>query len=92
MVLLYEAGTMPLLRGAALAQADMELFMLLMAIGVPIAIISSAWTIALSVARSHNGPWASEERLRLAFLLNLFVPLVPSLWLVLVKKLGYFWL
>ena len=55
-VIAYEATTIPFLRGAGLAQADFELFVVLMVLGLPaLAVIS----VVAIVCWRREGPGAS---------------------------------
>ena len=68
--IVYEAATIPFLRGAGLAQADFELFVVLLVVGVPAALVAAAVLLyAWSRSRRHASAsimrWLAAEPLSL---------------------------
>ncbi len=89
LMLLYNAVTLPFLRGAGAAQADLGLFMLLMAIGIPIVIIS-LMVLIIHIVRFKNGSILKvlNEQYGVAYatIINIAIPSCIAFWLFFIWK------
>jgi hypothetical protein len=94
LVIAYEAFTLPFLRGAALAQADFELFLLSLLLGVPITIVSVAVLIWVYKNRLSVKDMSVLFRdwLALVGAVNIAIVLVGISMSLAIRKFGFFWL
>jgi hypothetical protein len=93
-VIVYEAVTLPMLRGAALAQADFELFVVSLVLGLPVVLTCAA--ILTWVYRTR----LVDKRISLIFgdpvaivsALNIAIVLAGLTFSLLLRQVGFFWL
>ena len=91
--ILYEAVTIPFLRGAGLAQADFELFVLSIILGIPI-VIASALTIALvyyKVLDKRSIRILMSSPLVILGVINVLLVLVALAFSLSIRHYGFFW-
>ena len=79
----YEAATIPFLRGAGLAQADFELFVVLLVIGIPAALVAGTvllftWLHARRLTPVSLMRWLAAEPLGLVCVANIGV--IAAAW------------
>jgi hypothetical protein len=89
----YEAATIPFLRGAGLAQADFELFVVLLVIGIPAVLVAAAVLLfAWLHARRHGSVslmhWLAAEPLGLVCAANIVVIGVAWGFLMYIRTFG----
>jgi hypothetical protein len=93
-VIAYEAITLPFLRGAALAQADFELFVLSLLLGMPVAIVSVAvltWVYKNRLSVKSKS-MLFRDWLALLGAVNIAIVLIGLTMSLAIRKYGFFWL
>ena len=93
-VIAYEAVTLPLLRGAALAQADLELFVVSLVLGVPIVVVSGwilAWVYRNRLGVKTLGRLLSDP-MGMIGVLNIAIVFAGLVFSLVIRKVGFFWL
>jgi hypothetical protein len=93
-VIAYEAVTLPLLRGSALAQADFELFVVSLLLGVPIVAISAtilSWVYRKRLSVKSIGLLFGDP-VAIVSALNIAVVVAGLVFSLVIRKVGFFWL
>jgi len=95
LVVAYEAITLPFLRGAGLAQADFELFILSCVVGVPAIVVSAIGALILRRQRLiENGPkqhLLTDPAMAIAVATALMV-VAAATFVLLIRRFGFFWM
>ena len=89
----YEAVTIPFLRGAGLAQADFELFIFLVVLGIPaglivIGVALYSWQQARRLASVPFAHWLAHEPLGLLCAANITVLALAWVFLLYIRAAG----
>ena len=90
-IIAHEAATIPFLRGAGLAQADFELFVLLVVIGLPaLAILTALSFVSWRRASAHVAliAWVVKNPLGILWFGNAGVQLAAWLFLLYIRAYG----
>lgn len=95
LVVAYEAITLPFLRGAGLAQADFELFVLSCVVGVPAIVASAIGALILRRQRlMKNGPnqhLMAYPAVAIVAVTALMV-VAAAAFALLIRRFGFFWM
>ena len=91
--IVYEAATIPFLRGAGLAQADLELFVVLLVVGIPALLVAAAVLLfAWFHARRHTSVsitrWLAAEPLGLVCVANIAAIAIAWGFLMYIRAFG----
>jgi hypothetical protein len=89
----YEAATIPFLRGAGLAQADFELLVVLLVLGIPAVLVAGAvllfaWLHARRLASVSLVRWLAAEPLGLVCAANIGIIAVAWGFLFYIRTFG----
>jgi Na+-translocating ferredoxin:NAD+ oxidoreductase RnfD subunit len=89
LILIYNAVTLPFLSGGGAAQADLGLFMLLMAFGIPIVILSAA-VLVIHILRFNKNSILNalnkQNGVAYATIINIAIPPCIGFWLFFIWK------
>ena len=91
--LIYEAATIPFLRGAGLAQADFELFVFSIVIGVPAIVVSVLGLVLLRRESLTNNAGKRRHAITPVIVTGITVIAVASAFgfSLLMRTYGFFW-